>query len=112
MSNVATSLPAGSSATDTTPTVLDNGAILHSHSIVVTPTEGVSGGEVDLQVSHDGTNWLSASEVSGIGPVVLDSQGGPQSYYPAFNFPARYVQAVIIQEIQGGTIEATVASAS
>ena len=106
------SIAAGSTATSTTPVVLDNGGARANHSAIVTIAGTLTAGVVTLEVSNDNANWTSAVANGGAvaTPAGFSTGTGVWALNLA-NFPAQYVRAAITTAITGGTVGVTVASA-
>lgn len=86
-----------------TGAALDNGYPRANASMVVTASAGVTAGDVQLQGSHDGVNWVNlgaAVATAAPGTFIASSAGAPM----------RYLRAAITTAITGGTVTATVAS--
>ena len=90
-------------------TAWDNGFMRSNHSMVVTTSGTVTSGAVALQVSLDGSNWVTAP---GAGATVSPlSASAPVTLAVASNVCARYVRANVTTTIGGGgTITAVVSS--
>lgn len=78
----------------------------NNHSMVVTSSSGVSGGVVNLELSHDGTNWYAPAS-----NTVTASAASTVYAVAVTGFPARFVRARISTLISGGTVTVSVASA-
>lgn len=76
-----------------------------THSMVVTSGAGVSAGVVNLELSHDGTNWYAP------GSNTVSTTAANTVYGVTVTFPARFVRARVSTSITGGTVTASVASA-
>jgi len=99
-SAILQSIPAGSSATNTTAKVLNNGggAKLTGFVAVCTGSSGISAGAAQLQVSPDGTHWVVAAI-----PVAASSTTSA-----TILGQYQYAKAVITTAIVGGTVGITV----
>jgi hypothetical protein len=96
------SIPAGSTATTTTPVALDNGLPRSVHTAVCTAASGTTGGIVTLEVSQDGVNWFKTAmaTLTAAGVTVTTVNGA-----------YRFVQAAITTTVTGGSVGVTVHSA-
>jgi hypothetical protein len=98
------SIPAGSSATSTVPTALNNGVCRSNHLVVITPTSGVTDGNVAIQGSLDGVNYVTLAS------ILMSVLPGQTVYVAVSGTPMIFIQALILANIVGGTIQANVAS--
>ena len=99
MALAVTSIAAGSTTAANGTTVDNGGGAKPGWTAVCTSTSGISGGAFELQVSHDGTTWVSS------GPVVVTASA-EQAVTLGVGY--RYARAVISTTVTGGTVGITV----
>lgn len=98
------SIPAGSTATTTTTTALDNERLRLNHVLVVLAAAGTTAGVVQLQGSLDGSNWVQ------LGTTVTLTAAGT-SLVSVSGIPMRFVRGVISTTVVGGSVTGWVTSA-
>jgi hypothetical protein len=107
------SIPAGSTATTTTATVLDNGHSMANHSCYITIAGTLTAGLVALETSLDNVNWTGAAAQGGQAITAAGFSTGTGVYVLTLTgCPAQFVRAQITTTITGGTITAWVASSN
>jgi hypothetical protein len=97
-----------SEADDGEGDILDLGLVLHRHTLQVNPEGDVSGGRVALQGSLDAERWFTLAGINlEAGHNVFFAGSAPAS---AGHEPIafRYLRAVIVKAVMGGTIDAYV----
>lgn len=85
-----------------TGTTIDFGGAKANISVMIVVGAGVSGGVIDLQVSHDGNNWVK------LGSSSSALAAGTNQQLSSAGVAFRYARAVTSTNIAGGNITATI----
>lgn len=96
-----TATPTLTAATTGNGATFDAGSAMANFSMAIVPSAGVSAGVVDLQVSHDGTDWIKISSSAAL-------LAGTNQQLTLSGSAFRYARGVVSTDVVGGTVTATI----